>query len=63
MREWLNLVMALYIVGMIGVLVSIIIGIFSGDLQVFLLTLLGGIILAIIQFALANVLERQQTIL
>ncbi|GIN56931.1 hypothetical protein J8TS2_12500 [Lederbergia ruris] len=59
----IGIVTALYIFGIIGVLVSLVIGLLSGSFWIFLLTFVGGVIFATIQFALANVLEKQEMIL
>ena len=53
----------LYSIGAIVLIISIIIGIYSGAFMRFLVSVAGGIASAIIFFALAKILENQETIL
>ena len=53
----------LYSIGTIVLIISIIAGIYSGAFMGFLISVAGGIALAIIFFALAKILENQETIL
>lgn len=59
----IGIVTALYIFGIIGVIVGLVVGVLSESFWIFLLAFGGGVIIAIIQFALAKVMERQETIL
>lgn len=54
---------ALYIVGAVGFIISIVAGFSSGSFMGFLISIAGGISSAIIFFALARITELQESIL
>ncbi|MCJ7841024.1 hypothetical protein MUB24_08935 [Lederbergia sp. NSJ-179] len=55
--------MLLLILGIVVLILSVIIGFFTGSFWLFLLVILGGIVLASILFALASLHNRQEIIL
>jgi Oxygen-sensitive ribonucleoside-triphosphate reductase len=54
------MISVLYVLGVIVIIISIIVGFLSGSFIHFLITLAGGIFPAIICFALAQILDNQE---
>ena len=57
------MIIALYVIGAIAFIISVITGFLSGSFWGFIIAVAGGIISAIVFFALANILEKQESIL
>ena len=57
------MILALYIIGAVAFVISMIAGFSSGSFVGFLITVVGGVSSAIILFALAKILENQENIL
>ena len=57
------MIILLYIIGIIGLIISIVIGIGTGSFWGFIISLSGGFASSIILFALASILDNQETIL
>jgi DNA-directed RNA polymerase subunit RPC12/RpoP len=59
----IQLIAVLYVIGAIVILISIIVGFLSGSFIHFLIPVVGGIFSGIIFFALAQILDNQESIL
>jgi len=59
----ITLISALYIIGIIVFVISVVAGLFSGSFTSFIVALGGGITSAVTFFALAKILENQENIL